>query len=192
LIKYVFPTFFNIHKQGRNDRIKTGGKQYISKNSLKWKKDSVGMNRVLLIDSNTYFRDALRELLHFKFPFLTIEVAASGAEGLRKMAQLHPQLLFLDLQLPDVENAFKLVRQLKTKNPHIIVVLFTSYNLEEYKQAGKQAGVDHVIPKNLWSGQGIVALVEGMLVVAGKDQPEAHHHARVEGDDVFHKRQKKK
>jgi DNA-binding NarL/FixJ family response regulator len=149
------------------------------------------MNSVLLIDSNTFFRDALRELLHFKFPTLTIEVAASDAEGLRKMAQFHPQLLFLDLQLPGVDDVFSLARLLKTQHPRIVVVLFTSYNLKEYHLAGKQAGVDHIIPKNLWSGQRILALVERILSESRKDS-ESPRQAAAGKNDAFHKGQQKK
>ncbi len=134
------------------------------------------MNRLLLIDSNTFFRQALRDILSFKFPFLIIEEAESGWEGRQKVTQFRPQLVFMDIQFPE-EDGFQLACKIQAENPAIIVAIFTSYDLEEYRTAALQAGINQVIPKNIWSGQGILALVEALLSGPTKKQPDPHRQA---------------
>ena len=129
------------------------------------------MNRLLLIDSNTFFRKALRDILSFKFPFLIIEEAESGEEARREITRFRPQLVFMDIQLPQ-EDGFKLACQIQAENPSICVAIFTSYDLEEYQTAALQAGISHVIPKNLLSGQGILTLVETLLASTTKEHPD--------------------
>lgn len=120
------------------------------------------MNRLLLIDSNTFFRKALRDILSFKFPTLIIDEAESGKEGRQKIIRFRPQLVLMDIQLPE-EDGFQLACRIQAENPAIIVVIFTSYNLEDYQTAARQAGINHVIPKNIWSSQGIMDMIERLL-----------------------------
>jgi DNA-binding NarL/FixJ family response regulator len=136
------------------------------------------MNRLLLIDSNTFFRQALRDILSFKFPFLIIEEAESGWEGRQKITQFRPQLVFMDIQFPE-EDGFQIACQIQAENPAIIVVIFTTYNLEEYQTAALHAGIKQVIPKNIWSGQGILALVEALLSGPTKKHPSLRREAGV-------------
>jgi DNA-binding NarL/FixJ family response regulator len=149
------------------------------------------MNRLLLIDSNTFFRKALRDILSFKFPSLIIEEAESGWEGMQKITRFRPQFVFIDIQLPE-EDGFTLACQIRAEHPAIIVVIFTSYNLEEYQTAALQAGIDHVIPKNIWSGQGILALVETLLSGTAQDRPDPGRQAAAGKKDAFRKKQKLK
>ena len=143
-----------------------------------------------ITDSNTIFRKALRDLLHFKFPSLIIEEAENGEVGRQKISQFHPQLLFIDIQLP--EDGFKLSSQIQKENHSIIVGIFTNYNLEEYRTAALQAGISHVIPKNLWSGQGILARAETLLSGPTKDHHDPPRKTAAVEKGSFKKPQKQK
>lgn len=149
------------------------------------------MNRLLLIDSNTLFRKALRDILSFKFPFLKIEEAATGKEGKQKIATFHPQLIFMDIQLPG-EDGFKLACRIKAEHAEIIMVIFTSFHLEEYRTAALHAGIHHVIPKNLWSGHGILALVETLLSGPTKKHIDSSRETVPAEKGTIKKPQKKK
>jgi len=149
------------------------------------------MNRLLLIDSNTFFRKALRDILSFKFPSLIIDEAESGKEGLAKIIRFRPQLVLMDIQLPE-EDGFQLACRIQAENPAIIVVIFTSYDLQEYQTAARQAGINHVIPKNIWSGQGILDMVEALLSGPTKKHPDPHREAGAVNKAALRKTQKLK
>ena len=149
------------------------------------------MNRLLLIDSNTFFRKALRDILSFKFPTLIIEEAESGWEGRQKIIQFRPQFVLMDIQLPE-EDGFQMACRIKKEHPAIIVVIFTSYDLQEYQTAALQAGIDHVIPKNIWTSQGILNMVETLLSGAAKDRPEPRRDAAAGKKETLKKTLKQK
>jgi len=43
------------------------------------------MNRLLFVDSNTFFRKAVRDIFYFKFPSLIIEETESGKDGMENI-----------------------------------------------------------------------------------------------------------
>jgi DNA-binding NarL/FixJ family response regulator len=73
-----------------------------------------------------------------------------------------PNLLFIEIHLPS-ENGLDLARQIKIDHPEIIIVILTSYDLPEYKAAAKESGIEHLVPKNDWTGEDMIALVHTIL-----------------------------
>ena len=55
----------------------------------------------LIVEDNALFRQSLRDILYTKFPSMTIEEAVDGKEALQKIEELPPDLIFMDIRLPD-------------------------------------------------------------------------------------------
>ena len=119
------------------------------------------MFKILIVDPNSPFRLSLKKILVNRFPFVEIELASDGNEGLDKVNSFQPNLIFLEIHLP-AENGLELARKIKTGHRDIIIVMLTSYDLPEYQAAAKKSGVEHLVPKDEWTGEDMVDLVRSI------------------------------
>ena len=99
---------------------------------------------VLIVDDEKAVRSALQEILNFTFPFVNIVgEAASIPEAVRKIHTLHPQLVFLDIEMPGYSG----LQLLDFFNPAEIdfdIVFVTAFN--EYAiQAFKISAFDYLL-----------------------------------------------
>ena len=105
------------------------------------------MQKILIVDDNGLFRKVLREGLHSQLPSLIISEAKNGEEALQTILTFLPDLIFMDIQLPD-RNGLELTQQIKGLYPDVKVVVLTSYDLPEYRDAAFHYKADHCISKN--------------------------------------------
>ena len=120
------------------------------------------MFKILIVDPNDPFRLSLKKVLVNRFPSVDIQEAADGNEGLQKVEDFHPNLIFLEIHLP-AETGLDLAGRIKTDHPDIIIVILTSDDLPEYQTAAEQLGVEHMVPKDDWTGEDMIALVRSIL-----------------------------
>ena len=155
-------------------------------------KDILDMFKILIIDSNTLFRESLGKSLYGRFPAAEIRKAGSGSEGLRKVTAFSPQLVFIDIYLSDI-SGFDLAKKIKRSYPEIIIATFASFDSPEYREAAAQCGVEHLIPKDDWTGADILTLVESIQSGAAISQltktenessetPYGNNETRLDGD----------
>ena len=134
------------------------------------------MFKILIIDPNDPFRRSLKQVLVNRFPFVDIREASDGRQGLDMVQNFRPNLLFIDIHLPS-ESGLDLARQMKIDHPDIIVVILTSYDLPEYTAAAKDSGIEHLAPKDDWTGEDMIALVQTILTDLNiSDQSLRDHH----------------
>ncbi len=119
------------------------------------------MFKVLIVEDNTTFRQMLKEVLYARFPMMEIAEEPDGSELFRRIDTFRPALVFMDIRLPG-ESGLELVKKIKRDHPEIIVVILTSYDLPEYRQAAEQSKADHFMTKDSPT-QGFLALVESIL-----------------------------
>jgi DNA-binding NarL/FixJ family response regulator len=105
------------------------------------------MKKVLIVDDNSLFRKTLKECLSSQIPSLIILEAKDGEEALRAIPTFFPDLIFMDIMLPR-RNGLELTDQIKRQYPDIKVVLLTSYDLPEYRDAALHSKADHYAPKD--------------------------------------------
>ena len=134
------------------------------------------MFKILIVDPNDPFRQSLKKVLVNRFPFVDIQEASDGRQGLDMVQSFRPNLLFIDIHLPS-ESGLDLARQIKIDHPDIIIVILTSYDLPEYKAAAKESGIEHLVPKDDWTGEDMIALVHTILTDLNiSDQSLQDHH----------------
>ena len=121
------------------------------------------MHKILIVDDSTLFRKTLQEGLHAQFPSLVILEAKDGEEALRTIPTLLPDLIFMDIQLPN-GNGLELTRFIKGLYPTIKVVILTSYDLPEYRDAVFEYKADHYAPKDLFMSLVNLILAEDLVV----------------------------
>lgn len=122
----------------------------------------VEVHRVLLVEDSTIFRTLLKEALQSRFPTMEIFEASDGKEAMRQIAVHPPHLIFMDVKLPG-ESGLDLTARIKAKYPHLTVIVLTSYDSPEYREAAVKVKADHFLAKGSSSREGILALVESVL-----------------------------
>jgi DNA-binding NarL/FixJ family response regulator len=120
------------------------------------------MFKILIIDSSTHFRESLAKSLCARFPEVKIQKTGTGTEGLCKIDAFAPHLIFFDIHLPDI-SSFDFARKIKAVYPETTLATFTSFDSSEYPSAAAACGVEYLIPKDDWSGNDILSLVETLL-----------------------------
>ncbi|MGB5748083.1 MAG: response regulator [Desulfobacterales bacterium] len=139
------------------------------------------MFRILIVDPNEPFRHSLKKVLANRFPIVDIQEASGGSEGLEIVQNFSPNLIFLDIHLPS-ESGLDLARQIKIEHPETIIVILTNYDIPEYKAAAEMSGVEHLVPKDDWTGEDMIDLVDRIisdcnvsgLRLKGRHQPQKH------------------
>jgi len=119
------------------------------------------MFRTLIVEDSTFFRQLLKETLLSKFPSMDILEAESAEEAMKDIEASHPDLAFIDIKLPG-ENGLELTKKIKGKYPNIIVIILTSYDLPEYREAANQYKADYFLSKGSTSKEDILKLVESV------------------------------
>ena len=105
-----------------------------------------GSARVLVVDDEPMVVDSLALGLRNK-GYEVIE-ALSGAEAIRKAAEEYPDLILLDVRMPDV-NGYEVTRRLKNdiRTLHIPIILVTGLSDAHDKAIGLEAGADEFLSK---------------------------------------------
>jgi len=101
------------------------------------------MNSLLFIEDDTAIRSALRLALEDE-GYVIVE-AKDGAEGLAKFAESAPDLVLLDLRLPDI-SGFEVCRQLR-QHSIVPIIMVTAQTDTHDLVAGLEAGADDYVTK---------------------------------------------
>jgi len=105
--------------------------------------------RVLIADDDARFRRFTKELLSPEPNIEIIEEAVDGEEAIHKAEELNPDLVLMDVRMPNV-NGLKATRQLREKMPEIKIIILTLYDFDEYREAATAAGaVDYILKKSI-------------------------------------------
>lgn len=120
------------------------------------------MLTTLIVEDNTTFRQSFKEILLSRFPLMVVEEAAEGKEALQRLDALRPDIIFMDIKLPG-ETGLELTKKIKAHDPKIIIIILTSYDLPEYRQAAHQYGANYFLSKHTSTGGEILELVESIL-----------------------------
>jgi DNA-binding NarL/FixJ family response regulator len=120
------------------------------------------MPKALLVEDSAIFRTLLKEALQSRFPSMEILEAADGEGAMQIINVSLPDLIFMDIKLPG-ENGLDLTARIKAKYPAVIVIILTSYDTPEYREAAVKAKADHFLAKGSSSKEGILSLVTSVL-----------------------------
>ncbi len=122
------------------------------------------MFKILIIDPNKPFRRSLKNFLMNNLAAVVIDVADDGSEGSSKIKTVHPDLIFIEIHLPD-ESGLALARSLKTEYSDIIIAILTSDDFPEYQSAVLDSGIDYFIAKDKWNGNDILNLLKSIIPI---------------------------
>lgn len=104
------------------------------------------MYQILIIDDEPYARQVVRSL--GKWKELGIEIvgeASDGKEGIRKLAELHPQIVITDMRMPGLDGS-ELLKKFETEDSKVKIIVMSGYNDFSYlQQAIRSSAVDYLM-----------------------------------------------
>jgi DNA-binding NarL/FixJ family response regulator len=112
---------------------------------------------LLVIDDHAAFRALARQVLESD-AFRVVGEAATAAEGLELTQGLHPEVVILDVGLPD-GNGFELARNLRRHTPAPAVVLVSSRDWGQLSRRIRSSGACGFLPKEELTAAAVEALV---------------------------------
>ena len=124
------------------------------------------MFRMMLVEDNVIFRESLRDSLRLKFPSMEIAEADNSVEALAKIASFSPNLIFMDIRLPG-QNGLALTEMIKKLYPGIIIIILTSYDIPEYREAAARFKADYFFSKDSMTSEEVITLVKSILSEKG-------------------------
>jgi len=112
---------------------------------------------VLIVDDHAAFRASAGALLQAE-GFDVVGEAADGASALRAVTRLRPEIVLLDIQLPDLDG-LAVAEQLAAAADAPAIVLISSRDAAAYGPRLQTASARGFIPKSALSGETLAALV---------------------------------
>lgn len=101
---------------------------------------------LILADDHTMVRSGLRMLLEAQSDIRIVGEAESGAEAVRKVMSLKPDIVLMDVQMPDM-NGIEATREIKKIVPETAVLALTIYEDDQYFFEMLKAGASGYVPK---------------------------------------------
>ena len=102
--------------------------------------------RVLVADDHPIVRDGLVAILSTQPDIDVVGEAANGREVIEKVAQLHPDVLLLDLEMPEMDGV-EALRRLRDSGAAVRTVVFTAFDSDERILGAVQAGAQGYLLK---------------------------------------------
>lgn len=103
--------------------------------------------RLVIADDQALVRGALGALLDLEDDLQVVGMAADGAEALRLVAELAPDVCLMDVQMPG-RDGVETTRMLRTANPGTRVLVVTTFARPGYLRAALDAGASGFIVKD--------------------------------------------
>jgi DNA-binding NarL/FixJ family response regulator len=102
--------------------------------------------RVLIVDDHDIVRQGLRRVLEFDKGIEIVGEARDGAEAIRKADALIPEVIVMDLKMPDMDG-ITATREIKKRLPQVYVLILTMF-ADEYIEEAIEAGVSGYMLKD--------------------------------------------
>jgi CheY-like chemotaxis protein len=105
-----------------------------------------GILRTLVVDDNQDFVRAVCGWIECEEGMIVVGTAENGRAGLSEVDRLHPDLVFIDVVMPEMDGV-ETTRRIKARPDPPAVVLFTMHDADAVRERALSAGADAVLSK---------------------------------------------
>jgi two-component system OmpR family response regulator len=126
-------------------------------------------HRILVVDDEPNILDVLTMALRFQG--FEVETAATGEQALAAASSFKPQLMVLDIMLPDMEG-FEVARRLGAQRAQVPIVFLTARDATEDKIRGLTIGGDDYVTKP-FSLEELIARIRTVLRRTGQAEADS-------------------
>jgi DNA-binding NarL/FixJ family response regulator len=104
--------------------------------------------RIVLADDHTIVRDGVAHLLNAEPDFQVVGSASDGLEAIEMVCRLKPDVVLMDLQMPNL-NGVAAIKRIRAEDEHIKIIILTTYDTDEYILEGIRAGAKGYLLKDV-------------------------------------------
>ena len=122
----------------------------------------MGPVRVLTVDDHANFRAAARAVVNATTGFENVGEAATGEEGVAAAFRLHPDVVLMDVRLPDIDG-YEAARRISPHLPAVVICLVSTADEALHGESAMRCGASAVVRKQdlrpsvleeLWAAHG--------------------------------------
>jgi two-component system, NarL family, invasion response regulator UvrY len=114
---------------------------------------------VLVVDDQAPFRLAAKAVLRRLDGFELAGEAASGPEAIELAARLHPALILMDINMPEM-SGIEATRRIVSELPEVVVILCSTYDVSDLPPAAAHSGASGYLHKEQFGAAMLRALWE--------------------------------
>jgi two-component system response regulator NreC len=122
--------------------------------------------RVLLVDDHTAMRQGLIQLIDPQPGIQVVGEAANGREALEKARDLRPDVIIMDVSMPEMDG-IEATRRIRSIMPHVRVIGLSMHEDEHITRTMQDAGAETLISKTVSSAE-LIRTIFGMQPVESK------------------------
>ncbi|MGD9048742.1 MAG: response regulator transcription factor [Anaerolineae bacterium] len=101
---------------------------------------------LLIVDDLEHVRQGLRTILELAGGLVVVGEACNGLEAIQQVEQLRPDVVLMDLAMPQMDG-LEATERIKAQSPRIGVVMISIHDNEETQEQAAKAGVDAFLAK---------------------------------------------
>ena len=113
--------------------------------------------KVLIVDDHALMRDGISALLNVNDDIEVIGEASEGKEAIKKMAELKPDVVVMDIAMPNIDG-MEATRQIVKANHDVKVLILTQHENKEYVLSAIKAGASGFVPKKALGSELVSAI----------------------------------
>jgi DNA-binding response OmpR family regulator len=136
-------------------------------------------NQILVVEDEASIAEVVS--LYLKRAGYSVQIAADGRQAMNAFERQTPDLVILDLMLPEVDG-FSLTRWLRDRS-NVPIIMVTARRQEIDRIAGLEMGADDYVVKP-FSPQELVSRVRAVMRRTGREQPKEERDPYIEFDDL--------
>jgi len=122
--------------------------------------------RALIIDPSSIFRHTLKEVIQTSEPHVDVTESPNADRALGVLRNQSPDVVFLDIALPRC-NGIEFIKRIKSMAPDTRIVVLTSHDSTEHKEASLKQGADIFLSKERAVGLHLIDAIHSTLRLHG-------------------------
>jgi DNA-binding NarL/FixJ family response regulator len=107
----------------------------------------MGPIKILVVDDHEVVRDGISVMMGRQQDFAVVGEASNGLEAVAKAQDLHPDIVLMDLRMPQL-NGVEVMRRIRAENSEIKFIVLTTYDSDEYIFDAIEAGAKGYLLKD--------------------------------------------
>jgi|SRR5690242_17355944 len=127
--------------------------------------------RVLIVDDHQVMRKGIRALLENDPAWQVCGEAENGRQAVEKARELRPDLIILDLTMPEM-NGLEAARQIRNSSPDAKIVIFSMHESPQVRKESRDAGANAFVSKSALGDE--LSSVSKKLLMAPVEGNPAH------------------
>ena len=113
--------------------------------------------RILIADDHPIVREGLAAVLEQEEDLKVVSQAENGLEAVAQARELHPDIILMDLQMPEMDGV-EAIQKIKEEAPDIGIIILTTYDTDDYIFRGIEAGARGYLLKDSPPGEVLKAI----------------------------------